>query len=248
MDEFPYIIGGALLLLAAAFGVKENPFKSLGFGKTDNKDDNGQFGVTFGNGQNSSPQVFERVEDTFIFGGSGDDILGGQGNDLITSYAPSIKQQQISDQIIKDKAFSKASKLLERREGFRDVVYRDSRGFPTVGIGHFVLPADNLSVGDQISTARINAFFRSDINKAFNAAYSQARELGKHKDADMIAVLTSVNFQLGTGWTREFNNTWAKLKRGDWEGAVSNISRSLWSQQTPTRTADFIETIRKVYA
>lgn len=45
----------------------------------------------------------------------------------------------------------------------RAVVYLDSSGIPTVGIGHKVLPADGLRVGDRISDARIDELFAGDL-------------------------------------------------------------------------------------
>ena len=36
-------------------------------------------------------------------------------------------------------------------EGYRKTVYPDSLGIPTVGIGHKVVPSDNLKLGDQIT-------------------------------------------------------------------------------------------------
>jgi GH24 family phage-related lysozyme (muramidase) len=38
-------------------------------------------------------------------------------------------------------------------------VYKDSRGFLTVGIGHKVVSADKLKLGDEIDDARVDAFF-----------------------------------------------------------------------------------------
>lgn len=144
-------------------------------------------------------------------------------------------------------AMNLAKDILIKREGRKNYVYVDSKGYPTVGIGHKVLPSDNLRVGDYIEDARIEQLFRQDIDKAFSAAKSQARELGKY-NADMIAALTSVNFQLGTGWTKEFANTWRDLKTDNLSGAISRINTSAWKSQTPVRVADFIAALQRNYA
>lgn len=52
--------------------------------------------------------------------------------------------------------------LLEE-EGVRYTVYRDVAGYPTVGVGHRVTPADDLRVGDTITRARAAAFLDADI-------------------------------------------------------------------------------------
>ena len=48
----------------------------------------------------------------------------------------------------------------------RLTVYRDVAGYPTVGIGHLVLPEDGLRVGDRITREQAMAFLRSDLKKA----------------------------------------------------------------------------------
>jgi len=55
---------------------------------------------------------------------------------------------------------------LVEEEGVRDVVYLDVAGFPTVGCGHLVEPADNLRVGDRIGYDRILDFLDRDLAEA----------------------------------------------------------------------------------
>lgn len=148
---------------------------------------------------------------------------------------------------IENQALQNARSILIAREGRRNDVYIDSEGYPTVGIGHKVLPQDNLRVGHRISDQQIEAFFAADIKTAFEAAKRQARESGKY-NPDFIAALTSVNFQLGTGWTRTFSNTWARIVRGDVKGAVSALKVSKWNKQTPTRVADFVSALERNFA
>jgi|TARA_Y100000310_G_C20701675_1_gene830570 GH24 family phage-related lysozyme (muramidase) len=149
-------------------------------------------------------------------------------------------------QRIIDEAWSKLRKQLEKTEGYRNCVYLDTRGLPTVGIGHLILPSDNLKMGDCISDARVEQLYKQDAQKAFNAAIKQADDLGRFT-SEFIVALTEVNFQLGTGWTKEFKNTYAKLKRDDWQGAIANLKRSKWNSQTPVRVANFINAITVAY-
>ena len=55
------------------------------------------------------------------------------------------------------KAFVKASgtfkQALIEEEGVRYTVYRDVAGYPTVGVGHLILPEDDLQVGDRVEFA-----------------------------------------------------------------------------------------------
>lgn len=144
-------------------------------------------------------------------------------------------------------AMERAQQILHLREGWRLDVYHDSRGFLTVGVGHKVLTSDGLKFGDVITAQRAWDFFYSDVAKAFNAAKTQAKQVGKYTP-EFIAALTSVNFQLGTGWTKTFYETWPALLRGDWQTAERNLLASLWYRQTPVRVEDFIFEIRRAYS
>lgn len=55
---------------------------------------------------------------------------------------------------------------LAEEEGVRLVVYRDVAGYPTVGVGHLVTPADGLSVGDRITYDKAIELLESDLEKA----------------------------------------------------------------------------------
>lgn len=144
-------------------------------------------------------------------------------------------------------ALYRAKQILIAEEGRRNIVYVDTRGFPTGGIGHRILAGENFRVGDNISESQIEAWFTADVSKAFNAAVSQSREIDKY-NVEMIARLTSVNFQLGTSWRSDFPNTWSYIKNGDVESAVRNLIQSRWNQQTPGRVANLIITLRNQFA
>jgi GH24 family phage-related lysozyme (muramidase) len=134
-------------------------------------------------------------------------------------------------------------KLMQVREGCETKVYLDTRNLPTVGIGHLIVPADNLKLGDVISDDRVNTLFRSDSAAALGAAWSQARQAGITSVA-FIPYLASVNFQLGTGWTRTFPQTWGMIVDGKYESAAKALDGTIWSKQTPTRVADFQKALR----
>lgn len=53
-----------------------------------------------------------------------------------------------------------------QEEGARRTVYRDVAGYPTVGVGHLVTPADHLQVGDQVSRDQVLDFLEHDIAEA----------------------------------------------------------------------------------
>lgn len=171
-------------------------------------------------------------------------MIGGTAKEVFGPFLTFGPPMQSS---IDSAAMAIARQNLIAREGRRKDVYIDSRGFATVGIGHKVLPSDNLRVGDIISDAQIEALFQKDIAEAFAAAKSQAKELRKY-NPDMIAALTSVNFQLGTFWRSKFTNTWADLKNDNVQGAIYRLQSSDWRSQTPVRVADFIAALERNFA
>lgn len=180
------------------------------------------------------PSLFKPVQ-------NGDSLL----QRLFPSLFPpnAVVQQQ---QSIETVAYNLANTRIQQSEGYRLDVYLDSRGLLSVGIGHLVVPADNLKLGNIIKPDRLNQFFAKDIAIAFNAGKSQAKELNKY-EPDMIAALTEVNFQLGTGWRSKFPNTWSALKTGNWQKAINNLRQSAWFSQTPNRVTAFINTITNIY-
>jgi GH24 family phage-related lysozyme (muramidase) len=131
------------------------------------------------------------------------------------------------------------------REGYSLRVYADNLGNPTVGIGHLVVPADHLKIGDVITEERAMAFWEEDSRNAFNAALKQAKEAGIC-DPCFIAALAAVDYQLGVNWRSKFPIVWALIAAGRYEEAASMLETSAWMQQTPVRVRDFQMALRSL--
>lgn len=149
-----------------------------------------------------------------------------------------------TDQAQEEAAFEA---LMVLREGRRDVVYQDTRGLLTVGIGHLVLPEDHLVLGQTITGAQVDAFFDQDSAAAMSAARSQAAAAGI-TDTAFIPYLASVNFQLGTAWTAKFPHTWQMIVNGQYEAAAHALNGTPWARETPVRVADFQKALRALPA
>jgi lysozyme len=75
-------------------------------------------------------------------------------------------------------------------------VYVDSKGFPTVGLGHKVLPVDNLRVGDTISVERAREFARINLAESESAINRRVRvPLHQHEYDSLV----SISFNAGPG-------------------------------------------------
>ena len=132
--------------------------------------------------------------------------------------------------------------------------HKDSLGFLTFGVGHRMTDEEieMYPEGTEVPEEVRREALEKDSSKAWEAANNQAKELNV-KDSEFIEALASVNFQLGTSWNKIHDETWKKLKRGDWEEAALEAARgknpnseSLWFQQTPTRVKDFQKAIRNL--
>lgn len=136
--------------------------------------------------------------------------------------------------------------LMAQREGRRNDAYRDSLGKLTVGIGHLVRPEDRLAFGDVITDTQVDRFWAADSAAAMAAAKTQMIEAGITA-VTFLPYLADVCFQMGTNWAHaKFPNTWKQICAGDYAGAAKAIQGSLWAQQTPVRTADFIAALKRL--
>jgi len=138
---------------------------------------------------------------------------------------------------------SRLQNALEPVEGYNTSTYYDSVGKLTVGIGHLVQPADNLKIGDSIDPVRVEQLFLQDSSKAYGTAASQASQAGI-SDTSFIISLTSVDYQLGTGWTKTFPKTWAQIVNGNYDTAADMFNGTLWQKQTPNRVTAFQNALR----
>jgi len=151
--------------------------------------------------------------------------------------------------------FPRFLKHLQEREGYRDDVYYDTLNKPTAGVGHLLSSKENeqYNIGDKVSSDTIKTWLKKDSERAVNAAVKQASELGI-TDGRFIEALGSVNFQLGTQWTKKFPSAYQALKDKNYSEAINQIStgkgkdgQSKWKEQTPVRVEDFKIAIEKLF-
>ncbi|MGB3167171.1 MAG: lysozyme [Alteraurantiacibacter sp.] len=86
---------------------------------------------------------------------------------------------------------------LAEEEGVRLTVYRDVAGYPTVGVGHLVRPADGLKVGDTITYEQALKFLDEDIKHAEEGVRNLVGELPLYQhEFDALADLI---YNVGAG-------------------------------------------------
>jgi len=125
---------------------------------------------------------------------------------------------------------------IKKHEGFKDVMYKDSLGFATIGYGHLILPTDNYVDGKQYSKEVLDAVFDKD----FQNALDNANKLMSGYDLVDQAkeVICEMVFQLGIGGVSKFKNMWKALEKEDYYTASQEMLDSRWARQTPKRAED----------
>jgi lysozyme len=125
---------------------------------------------------------------------------------------------------------------LQREEGFREFVYNDELGIPSIGYGR------NLhDVG--ISMPEALDLLNKDIARAdFDAShffpwYTNLDEARKYVFAAMV-------FQLGVGRVKGFANFLAFLEKGQYVNAAEEMLNSEWARQTPARVKRLAEVLK----
>ena len=103
---------------------------------------------------------------------------------------------------------------LKDREGDTNTVYLDTLNKPTAGVGHLLTKEEQqmYQVNDVVPDEVLKEWLRKDSEKAINAAFKQAQDLGI-QDGEFIEALGSVNFQLGTNWKQKVSECIHSFKR-----------------------------------
>lgn len=122
--------------------------------------------------------------------------------------------------------------FITSEEGRRSIAYPDSRGIPTIGIGHKDV---TLLIG-------VTTWSDTQIDSTFDADYTTAARsitLGLRAFAglDVVrqAVLVSMAFQMGAVGTLQFHHMVAAVIAQRWVDAAQAMLSSDWHTQTPER-------------
>jgi GH24 family phage-related lysozyme (muramidase) len=158
--------------------------------------------------------------------------------------------------------------LVRRHEGIRYVVYNDTGGNPTVGIGRLLalrdkddklfevpgirrrfialgLDLDNVLAGlVRLTDVHIEALFEVDLNDAIALAPGIVGNFDEHPD-EIQAVIVDMIYNLGPTKLSKFVDTIAAFERKDYPAAADAMEDSAWAKiQVPNRAKDDIAIVR----
>jgi lysozyme len=122
-------------------------------------------------------------------------------------------------------------------EGYRTVVYKDSLGLPTCGIGHM---DKQLLVGTTISADLIDAWYEKDIRNAIAIA-DRFCDMSILDDVRQRTIV-QLAFNLGNRLF-DFKQFQAAVKSLDWPKAVECLKDSKWYTQVGRRGPETCATL-----
>jgi lysozyme len=139
-----------------------------------------------------------------------------------------------------------AEMIITLDEGWKNVPYHCSEGYPTIGYGRKLsdvkfgrLPTMTVTKQDEI------VFVRNKINEITFQLQSRFPVQWNICSAQRQAVLISMAYQLGTAGLSEFRNMWAAIQHRDFDKAAAEMLNSKWAKQTPNRVNRYVEIMKR---
>ena len=127
---------------------------------------------------------------------------------------------------------TKLIEFIKQVEGYKLGVYEDSGGLLTVGVGHLILPEDNLKMNHRITMERCNEFLANDLKIAikeindavvvpltenqFIALVSFVFNVGRRafRKSSVIRYINTNQFNLALYHLKEFKYVKGKINHG----------------------------------
>lgn len=130
---------------------------------------------------------------------------------------------------------------LIQHEGYSHVVYVDSLGNKTSGIGH--LESKHAEVGRVLSTEEVVDNFREDVNTAIIDAEVLIPNFYEHP-ADVQRVMVNMAFNLGRGRLSTFTDVLQAVENKNYNKAANAMIDSDWYKQTGQRAKSLVKMMR----
>lgn len=151
--------------------------------------------------------------------------------------------------------------MLRIDEGYDSKIYKDTRGFYTIGIGHLLTKDPSLAVAKAaldklvgracngvITRAEAESIFQKDVQKVEAGILRNAVLKSVYDslagDIPRQSALMNMVFQMGVAGVAGFTNSMALIKSKQWDKAAVNLAKSNWYKQTPNRAKRVIATFK----
>ena len=122
-------------------------------------------------------------------------------------------------------------------EGYKNEIYLDHLGLPTLGVGHLIRETDpefGLEVGTKIDDERVNELFEEDINTTIQeCTYLYDDFYVLPEEAQMI--ICNMMFNLGRPRLSRFLKMKKHIDNRDFKSASLEMKNSKWYRQVTNR-------------
>ena len=135
--------------------------------------------------------------------------------------------------------FSQLKSRIKQNEDFRNQIYNDQVGKPTIGFGHLVKKGEKFIHQKKYSKKYLNKLFENDFSSALidlNKNY-KTKDLSKNSQE----VLLEMIFQLGIKNCLKFKKFNRSLRKKLPHMAALEMLNSRWYVQTPKRVEKLID-------
>ncbi len=127
-------------------------------------------------------------------------------------------------------------------EGDSLVVYKDTGGHLTAGIGHLLRP---FFIGNRVSQAQVDLWFEEDVSSVLHDCVMVFPAFDSYPE-EVQEILANMLFQLGRSTFLLFNNLISAITKRNWHAAAQAMQQSLWAHQTRQRASRLIIRMRAV--
>ncbi|ASD52063.1 baseplate hub subunit and tail lysozyme [Pseudomonas phage PspYZU05] len=144
--------------------------------------------------------------------------------------------------------------MLKRDEGIRLSVYWDTEGYPTIGIGHLIIPIKtkdinviNAALSEQVGRPVNRTITMEEAESLFNGDLLKTQtEIRLNSKVGPVyakvnrsrqMALENMAFQMGTAGLANFTNMLNAMYNEDWKTAYNEGRDSLWFTQTKGRAS-----------
>jgi len=129
-------------------------------------------------------------------------------------------------------------------EGYRDKVYTDTRGNPTIGYGfnlndknmRSMVPADVIAGRRPLAQEEADNIFLTRYNQAARDAFNYLGPDMLKLDPQRQAIIVDMAYNMGPNKLAEFKRMKKAIQSGDYQRAASEMKDSDWYKQTGNRS------------
>jgi len=142
--------------------------------------------------------------------------------------------------------YQKLKDELASDEGYKNEIYLDHLGYPTVGIGHLITKNDpeyGSPIGTLVSGERVIELFLEDIESSVRDCKKLFADFESYSD-NIQRVLVNMMFNLGYTKLLKFRKFRAAVESRDWKQASIEGLDSLWARQVPNRARRLMDRLK----